>query len=393
MENPKDLSLINILHDQKIRSLFLQTITLVLVLLFVFIILQNITENLASVGKEFSFEFLNYPAGYDITFQPFIDYSPTDTHIKAGLVGLLNTLLVAITGILLATLLGFILGICRLSSNFLVSKLSYIFVEFTRNVPILLHIVFIHSIIIHTLPVPKKAISIADTVHLTNRGFFIPRPTYEDGLNYVIAAFIASILIALLYRYWARRVQIKTGKIYPIYSGILVIIFGFTGVTFFLTGAPLGLEIPSLQGFNFKGGLAVRPEYLALWFALSYYTAAFIAEIVRGGILAIHKGQTEAAYAIGLTPNRTLQLVTIPQAMRIIIPPLASQYLNLTKNSSLAIAIGYMDIVATIGGISLMQTGKEMETMIIVLLVYLLCSLFISMLMNIYNRKIKIKDR
>ena len=155
----------------------------------------------------------------------------------------------------------------------------------------------------------------------------------------------------------------------------------------------MGLEIPSLQGFNFKGGLAVRPEYLALWFALSYYTAAFIAEIVRGGILAIHKGQTGAAYAIGLTPNRTLQLVTIPQAMRIIIPPLASQYLNLTKNSSLAIAIGYMDIVATIGGISLMQTGKEMETMIIVLLVYLLCSLFISMLMNIYNRKIRIKDK
>ena len=187
--------------------------------------------------------------------------------------------------------------------------------------------------------------------------------------------------------------QTKTGKIYPVFSIGLIIIFGITGITFFASGAPIGLEIPSLHGFNFRGGLAVRPEYIALWFALSYYTSAFIAEIVRGGILAVHKGQTEAAYAVGLTPKRTLQLVIIPQALRIIIPPLASQYLNLTKNSSLAIAIGYMDIMATLGGISLMQTGKEMETMIIVLLVYLLCSLFISLLMNIYNRSIRIKDR
>ena len=393
MQRPTNINLINLLNDQKIRSLILQTVTLILVLLLVFLILQNITVNLASVGKEFSFGFLNYPAGYDITFQPFIEYSPTDTHIRAGLVGLLNTLLVAVTGIIFATILGFVLGICRLSSNFLVNRLSYLFVEFTRNVPILLHILFIHSIIIHTLPVPKKAISIADTVHLTNRGFFIPRPTFEDGFTYVIAALFVSIIFAIIYRVWAKRVQTETGKIYPIFSISLIIVFGITGITFLLSGAPIGFEIPVLRGFNFRGGLAVRPEYIALWFALSYYTAAFIAEIVRGGILAIHKGQTEAAYAVGLTSNRTLQLVTIPQAMRIIIPPLASQYLNLTKNSSLALAIGYMDIVATIGGISLMQTGKEMETMIIVLLVYLLCSLFISLLMNLYNRSIRIKDR
>ena len=393
MERTTNISLINLLNDQKTRSLILQTVTLILVLLLVFLIIQNITVNLASVGKEFSFGFLNYPAGYDITFQPFIEYSPTDTHMWAGLVGLLNTLLVAVTGIILATIFGFILGICRLSSNFLVNKLSYLFVEFTRNVPVLLHIIIIHSIIIHSLPVPKKALSIGDAVHLTNRGFFIPKPTFQDGFNYVIVALIVSIILAVIYRIWAKQVQTKTGKIYPVFSVGLIIIFGITGITFFASGAPVGLEIPSLRGFNFRGGLAVRPEYIALWFALSYYTSAFIAEIVRGGILAIHKGQTEAAYAIGLTPKRTLQLVIIPQAMRIIIPPLASQYLNLTKNSSLAIAIGYMDIVATLGGISLMQTGKEMETMIIVLLVYLLCSLFISLLMNIYNRSIRIKDR
>ena len=393
MERTTNISLINLLNDQKTRSLILQTVTLILVLLLVFFIIQNITVNLASVGKEFSFSFLNYPAGYDITFQPFVDYSPTDTHMWAGLVGLLNTLLVAITGIILATILGFFLGICRLSSNFLVNKLSYIFVEFTRNVPVLLHIVIVHSIIIHSLPVPKKALSIGDTIHLTNRGFFIPRPTFQDGFNYVIVALIVSIILAVIYRVWAKRVQERTGKIYPIFSTIVFIVVGITGAAFFTTGTPIGFEIPTLRGFNFRGGLAVRPEYIALWFALSYYTSAFIAEIVRGGILAVHKGQTEAAYAVGLTPKRTLQLVIIPQALRIIIPPLASQYLNLTKNSSLAIAIGYMDIMATLGGISLMQTGKEMETMIIVLLVYLLCSLFISMLMNIYNRKIRIKDR
>ena len=393
MERTTNISLINLLNDQKTRSLILQTVTLILVLLLVFFIIQNITVNLASVGKEFSFGFLNYPAGYDITFQPFIEYSPTDTHFRAGLVGLLNTLLVAVTGIILATILGFTLGICRLSSNFLVNRLSYLFIEFTRNVPVLLHIIFIHSIIIHTLPVPKKAISLADTIHLTNRGFYIPRPTFQDGFNYVIVALIIAIFLAVIYRIWAKRVQERTGKIYPIFSAIVFIIVGITGITFFTTGAPIGFEIPTLRGFNFRGGLAVRPEYIALWFALSYYTSSFIAEIVRGGILAVHKGQTEAAYAVGLTPNRTLQLVTIPQAMRIIIPPLASQYLNLTKNSSLAIAIGYMDIMATLGGISLMQTGKEMETMIIVLVVYLLCSLFISLLMNIYNRSIRIKDR
>ena len=393
MERTTNISLINLLNDQKIRSLILQTVTLILVLLLVFLIIQNITVNLASVGKEFSFDFLAYPAGYDITFQPFIEYSPTDTHFRAALVGLLNTLLVAVTGIILATILGFILGICRLSSNFLVNRLSYLFVEFTRNVPVLLHILFIHSIIIHSLPVPKKALSIGDAVHLTNRGFFIPRPIFQDGFNYVIVAIIVSVILFVIYRAWAKQVQTKTGKIYPVFSVGLIIIFGITGITFFASGAPIGLEIPSLRGFNFRGGLAVRPEYIALWFALSYYTSAFIAEIVRGGILAVHKGQTEAAYAVGLTPKRTLQLVIIPQALRIIIPPLASQYLNLTKNSSLALAIGYMDIMATIGGISLMQTGKEMETMIIVLLVYLLCSLFISLLMNIYNRSIGIKDR
>lgn len=393
MNDNSKLDLIEMLNNQKIRSLLIQTFTLILVLIFVFLIIQNITINLATVGKEFSFDFLGYPAGYDISFQPFIEYSPTDTHFRAAVIGLLNTFLVAVTGIILATILGFILGVCRLSTNFLVNRISYVFVEFTRNVPVLLHIIFVHSIIIHTLPVPKKAVSMGDAVHLTNRGFYVPKPIFEDGFGYVGVVLAISILAAIIYRNWAKNIQIRTGKIFPVFSGSIGIILCGTLIALILTDFPIGLETPTLRGFNFKGGIAVKPEYVALWLALSYYTAAFIAEIVRGGVLAVHKGQTEAAYAIGLTPNRTLQLVTIPQAMRIIIPPLASQYLNLTKNSSLAIAIGYMDITATIGGISLMQTGKEMETMIIVLVVYLCCSLFISLLMNIYNRSIKLQEK
>jgi len=385
--------MLELLNNQKTRSLIIQTITLILVVFIVFLVFQNITANLAAVGKEFSFAFLDYPAGYDISFQPFINYSPIDTHLMAGIVGFLNTLLVAISGIILATILGFILGVCRLSSNFLVNKISYIFVEFTRNVPVLIHIILVHSIIIHTLPVPKMAISIGDTAFLTNRGFYIPRPTFQEGFGYVVITLLAAMFLSSVYVIWAKRFQEKTGKVYPVFIPIISIACILTVISVWLAGFPIGLETPSLKGFNFRGGLAIRPEFIALWIALSFYTSAFIAEIVRGGILAIHKGQTEAAYALGLNTNRTLRLVTIPQAMRIIIPPLASQYLNLTKNSSLAIAIGYMDITATIGGISLMQTGKEMETMIIVLLVYLACSLFISFLMNLYNRSIKIIER
>jgi len=237
------------------------------------------------------------------------------------------------------------------------------------------------------------AITIGDTAFLTNRGFYIPRPIFQEGFGYVVITLLATILLSSVYVIWAKRFQVKTGKVYPVFSPIISIACILTVISVWLAGFPIGLETPSLRGFNFRGGLAIRPEFIALWIALSFYTSAFIAEIVRGGILAIHKGQTEAAYALGLDTNRTLRLITIPQAMRIIIPPLASQYLNLTKNSSLAIAIGYMDITATIGGISLMQTGKEMETMIIVLLVYLACSLFISSLMNLYNRSIKIIER
>ena len=385
--------LLRLWRNQKYRSVFIQIITMVVLFAVLGLIGKNVATNLEIAGKDFSFGFLNYPAGYDITFQPFIPYTPTDTHFDAAIIGILNTLLVAVSGVILASILGFTMGILRLSNNWLISRLVYVFLEFTRNVPILLHILFVHSIFLYVFPVPKRAISISDTFFFSNRGILIPSPVFEDGFGYVWTVLLIAIAIVAVFVYLAKKNQDETGKIYPVFRISLAILFCLPLFTFFVSGAPLSWEIPVLKGFNFKGGISIKPEYMALTFALSYYTSCFIAEIVRGGILAISHGQTEAADALGLSPNRTLQLVVIPQALRVIIPPLASQYLNLTKNSSLAIAIGYMDVVATIGGISLMQTGKEMETMIIVLLTYLFFSLIISGFMNWFNSRMSLVER
>ena len=385
--------LLRLWRNQKYRSVFIQIITMVVLFAVLGLIGKNVATNLEIAGKDFSFGFLNYPAGYDITFQPFIPYTPTDTHFDAAIIGILNTLLVAVSGVILASILGFTMGILRLSNNWLISRLVYVFLEFTRNVPILLHILFVHSIFLYVFPVPKRALSISDTFFFSNRGIQIPSPVFEDGFGYVWTVLLIAIAIVAVFVYLAKKNQDETGKIYPIFTISLAILFCLPLFTFFVSGAPLSWEIPVLKGFNFKGGISIKPEYMALTFALSYYTSCFIAEIVRGGILAISHGQTEAADALGLSPNKTLQLVVIPQALRVIIPPLASQYLNLTKNSSLAIAIGYMDVVATIGGISLMQTGKEMETMIIVLLTYLFFSLIISGFMNWFNSRMSLVER
>jgi len=385
--------LLRLWRKQEYRSVFIQIITMVVLFAVLGLIGKNVATNLEIAGKDFSFGFLNYPAGYDITFQPFIPYTPTDTHFDAAIIGILNTLLVAVSGVILASILGFTMGILRLSNNWLISRIVYVFLEFTRNVPVLLHILFVHSIFLYVFPVPKRAISISDTFFFSNRGILIPSPVFGDGFGYVWIVLLIAIAIVAVFVSWAHKIQDKTGKIYPVFKISLAILICLPLFTFFVSGAHLSWEIPVLKGFNFKGGTSIKPEYIALTFALSYYTSCFIAEIVRGGILAISRGQTEAAHALGLRPNRTLQLVVIPQALRVIIPPLASQYLNLTKNSSLAIAIGYMDVVATIGGISLMQTGKEMETMIIVLLTYLFFSLIISAFMNWFNRRMALVER
>lgn len=381
-------------RNKESRGVIIQILTMVIVFGLLAVIARNVVINLEAVGKEFSFDFLFWPAGYDIGFSPFIEYTNKSTHFMSGVVGLLNTLLIAFWGCILATILGFIIGIMRLSSNWLVSRVSYIFVEFVRNVPVLIHILAIYAIVVTILPSTKQAISLGgDLFFLSNRGFYIPAPIFESGSGWVGIVLLISIGLVIAFKRWAKRIQDNTGRIYPVFWVSLAILTVLPSLALVAMGTPISWDIPALKGFNFRGGMAIKPEFIALWLGLSYYTAAFIAEIVRAGILAVSHGQTEAARALGVRPNRTLQLIIVPQALRIIVPPLCSQYLNLTKNSSLAIAIGYMDITATLGGISLMQTGKEMETMLIVMGIYLIISLLISSFMNWFNSRIKLTER
>ena len=382
----------NLWRNEKSREIIIQLFVLLSIGWFLSWLVANVDANFKALGKDISFEFLFIPAGYDIN-QYLIDYNNRDSHLRAGIVGLLNTGLVAFFGIILATVLGISVGIIRLSKNWLASKIAYWYVEFTRNVPILLQILLWHGIIINTLPHPKKAINIADVTFLSNRGFYIPKPLTESGIELVYLFFVIAIIFSILFYKYCKKKQDLTGAQYPVFWINLSVIISLPIVAFFISGMPISLEIPALKGFNFRGGMHMSPELAALTFALGIYTAAFIAEIVRAGILAVDKGQREAAESIGLKPSKVMNLVILPQARRVIIPPLTSQYLNLTKNSSLAIAIGYMDLVATLGGISLNQTGREMETMVIVMLIYLSVSLSISALMNWYNNKDKLVGR
>jgi len=388
----KTVTLGSLWRDKHTRGVILQIIAVIAVLLFLGNIVSNTISNLETLGVEVGFSFLTEPSNYDIN-QTLIEYSSADTHFKAGLVGLLNTLLVAVCGIIVATFIGFTAGVLRLSNNFVLGKLMQVYVEITRNVPVLLQILLWHGIIIHSLPVPKQAQPIIDGVIFTNRGVFLPEPVGQPGFGWVWIALLVGIVFAFAIKKYATKLQMETGKLLPaIWIGSAVIII-LPLIVFFALGAPLEVSIPELKGFNYRGGFVVKPEFLALWFALSLYTGAFIAEIVRAGIESVNKGQSEAAHALGIKPSFTMRLVVIPQALRVIIPPLISQYLNLTKNSSLAIAIGYMDIVATLGGISLNQTGRALESMAIVLGVYLFISIVISACMNVYNARVAIVSR
>ncbi|MDP6842648.1 MAG: ABC transporter permease subunit [Rhodospirillales bacterium] len=380
-------------RDEKSRGVAIQIIVVLAFFISVAWLVGNVTANFAALDKTFGFKFLwQLPANYDIN-QTLIDYNNQDNHLCAALVGLINTFLVAVVGIVLATILGFIVGALRLSDNWLVARLAYVYIEAMRNVPVLLHILLWHGIIINTLPHPRRAIGVGDAMFLSNRGLYLPRPVLEDGFGLVLIAFAAAVIVAAGYHRRARRIQRETGRqIHSLWIGFAVIV-AVTALAYLAAGAPVAFEMPALRGFNFQGGITLLPEFVALTLALSIYTSAFIAENVRGGILAIHKGQTEAAQSIGLRPNRVLTLVVLPQALRVIIPPLTSQYLNLTKNSSLAIAIGYMDLVATLGGITLNQTGREMEAMMLVMLVYLAISLLISAFMKWYNNRVRLVER
>ncbi|MBT3436515.1 MAG: ABC transporter permease subunit [Oceanospirillaceae bacterium] len=389
---PSTNPLLRAWYDKETRSIIVQIIAAALILSFFAYIINNAVVNLAAIGKDISFNFLWQNASYDIN-QHLIEYSSTSNHFTAMIVGLINTLLVAAAGIVLATMLGFMLGVMRLSNNWLTQKIAYVYIEYVRNVPVLLHILLLHGLIINALPRPKGSYNFGDTFFLNNRGFQMPSPEFQS-LFWIVGAFVvAGIAFAWWFSRHAQKVQDETGKAYPVAMINIAAIVLLPFAVYFVLGSPIEWDVPALKGFNFKGGIVVRPEFIALWLALSFYTAAFIGEIVRAGIVAINHGQTEAAQALGISNSRTLKLVVIPQALRVIIPPLTSQYLNLAKNSSLALAIGYMDIVATIGGISLNQTGREMECMLIVMAIYLAISLLISTVMNWYNNRIQLVER
>ncbi len=379
-------------RNKESRSVIIQILTVAILFTFFGYLISNAATNLEKIGKGYSFDFLWESSNYDIS-QHLIEYTSQSNHWTAMAVGILNTLMVAFFGIILATVLGFFMGVIRLSHNFVANRMVYCVIEFVRNVPVLLHILLIHGIVVNVLPHPKNAINVADSFFLSNRGFYIPEPVAGDAFVFVILAFVVGVVGAVVFTRHAHKVQDETGNILPVLWVNLGAVIGFPILVFLVTGMPLEW-VPATQGtFNLVGGVALKPEFMALWLALSIYTSCFIAEIVRAGISAIDYGQTEAAHALGITSGRTIQKVVIPQALRIIIPPLTSQYLNLTKNSSLAIAVGYMDIVGTIGGVSLNQTGREMECMTIVLLLYLTMSLIISAFMNWYNSRIKLVER
>lgn len=378
-------------NDERKRSIVFQILVLGGVVLLIAFFIYNAIVNLAQRGIASGFDFLSSTAGFGLSFT-LIPYQETDTHGYAFIVGLLNTILVSVLGIIAATILGFIMGVLRLSKNWLVNKLAYTYVEIVRNVPLLLQIIFWWSLFLE-LPIVRNAFDLGNGFFLSNRGVQAPSPILEPGWSAVLIAFLVGVIASIILKRWARRRQEATGQIFPVGLSSLGLIVGLPVIAFFVTGIPVTMEDPVLGGFNFRGGFNVPPEFFALWFALTIYTAAFIAENVRSGIQAVSYGQTEAAHALGLNDGRTLRLVVIPQALRVIIPPLTSQYLNLTKNSSLAVAIGYPDLVSVTAGTTLNQTGQAIEAIGMTMAVYLSLSLLISLGMNTYNRRIALVER
>ena len=392
-------SLSMLINDTRYRSTTFQVIALIGLIFAMGYLVSNLLSNLADAGLNISWKFLGETAGYDINQMP-IEYNNQMSHGRASLVGAVNTLIVAFLACVSATILGVIAGVLRLSNNWVVSKLMAVYVEAFRNVPVLVWILIIFLVMSNVLPQPREFRGDAatssmwfDMVAFTNRGVYIPRLILDDLGWVVFAAFGLSIIGVFAFRRYARNLLFNTGRLIPTFLPSIAILILPTVLVYFALSSPIGLENPALKGFNFKGGLHLRLSLIALWFALAIYTGAFIAENVRAGIQAISHGQTEAAAALGMRPGRIMSLIILPQALRVIVPPLISQYLNITKNSSLAIAVGYMDITGTLGGITLNQTGRAIECILVLMLFYLVISLSISAIMNVYNNAMKLKER
>ena len=352
----------------------------------------NAKANLDAKKITSGFGFLEQTAGFGVN-QSLISYNETDTYGRVFFVGLLNTLLVAAIGIVLATIVGFVVGIARLSPNWLVARLAGGYVELIRNLPLLFQILFWYLAVLGTLPGPRQSLSLFGEIFLNNRGIIVPAPVAGEGAGAVVVAFAFGVIATIALRFWAKRRQDRTGRQFPLLLSGAALVIALPLVVLIATGFPISFQKPELRGFNFVGGVRLLPEFVALLVALATYTAAFIAEVVRAGILAIPRGQTEAALALGLRRGPMLRLIIVPQALRVIVPPLTNQYLNLTKNSSLAVAVGYPDLVAVFVGTTLSQTGQAIEIIAITMAVYLTISLLTSALMNWYNAHIRMAER
>ena len=392
----KSLTFREILYNNEVRAFFFQVATFLLIFGLFYTIIGNLFDNIEARGIHTGYSFLKNRAGFDIL--PFLgnylqDYTPESSNLTVFYVGLINTLVVAFVGIIVTTFLGLFIGIARLSNNYLIAKLAGGYIELFRNVPVLLQIFFWYNIFINIFPHPKQSLSFFDVVFLNQRGLYLPKPILENGFLLVIIAFVVGIILTVFMKRYFNKKHDETGVHTRTLGYSTLLILGLPAVFFLLLGSPLHFDFAVLGKFNLKGGMQVVPEFIALTFALSVYTATYIAEAIRSGIEAVDKGQKEAAAAIGLTQTQSLKLIVLPQALRVAIPPTINQYLNLTKNSSLATAIGYPELMSAFGGTVLNQVGQAVEILGMAMLVYLVISLCISLLLNIVNKRMAIPER
>ncbi|AOU99198.1 amino acid ABC transporter permease [Acidihalobacter yilgarnensis] len=382
----------SLMSNPRVRAIIFQALVLGAVFALLGYVFHNTVSNLEQRGISTGFGFLDREAGFGI-IQSLIPYTPSSTYGRTFLVGLVNTLLVSVMGIVLATLVGLVVGIGRLSKNWLIARLAGIYIETFRNIPLLLQVLFWYFAVLQALPAPRQSLSIGEWAFLNIRGVYLPGPVPGTGFGYVVLSLLVAIVLVVWLARWAHRRQLRTGQPFHTVYASLALLVGLPALSFVLLGMPLTWSLPSLHGFNFTGGITMIPELTALLLALTIYTASSIAEIVRSGILAVSHGQTEAARSLGLNPGNTTRLVVLPQALRVIIPPLTSQYLNLVKNSSLATAIGYPDLVNVFAGTTLNQTGQAVVIIGMTMAVYLTLSLLISLFMNWYNQRVALIER
>jgi general L-amino acid transport system permease protein len=381
----------SLLNDAGTRALIFQILLLAVVVFVGYYLFSNLQANRADQGISTGFAFLNQPAGFPVLIH-LIEYTEADTYGRAFFVALINTVVISLMGIVLATIIGVVMGLARLSNNWLVARLATVYVETLRNIPLLLQMFFWYFAVLAALPTPKNSIIFAD-FFLNKRGIYSPNPIAQDGFGFVVAGFVLSIIASIALVVWAKKRQTRTGLWFPAYWASLGTIVVITFLALAASGFPIEFDLPQKSRFNVTGGMVLPPEFVAVLVALSTYTGAFIAEIVRAGILSVNWGQTEAARSLGLRDSLTQRLIVLPQALRVIIPPLTSQFLNLAKNSSLGAAIAYPELVAVVMGTTLNQTGQAVESIGLCMLVYGTLSLTISLFMNWYNKKMSLTER